>query len=267
MTAPRPSSDGRRAVEPRAGARTVPAGWGTAVALGASTALLLFAVLTVLTAGPRGGGDLPRAPASPRPRVAAEVDLWVGEVAPGVKAVLSAEWNQPDWDLRSDEQVNAALGGGPGLAFYAFVAFNTSPAPVSLGFGDGALLVVPGTPVAGVPGTAGAAVGAGEAGGARLEPSGPPVPSVDLGRVLADPTLRSSAAATTLRILGADRGTVELPPGKMLRRPVAFPRRVPLEEAAAVRRADGAEFRRRRMRRSEWAGLLGAPSLELIRAL
>lgn len=222
------------------------------MALGASTALLLFSALTVAssfwTRRDPGATVLP-----PRAAVPVDVDVWVGEVAPGVKAVLSAEWNQPDWDRQQDERWSAGLGAqsGAGLAFYALVAFNTSDAPVDLTFPPGAYRIVP-APATEHPGAPAA---------------DPGVESVDLAAWLAKPDVAASAAATTLKMLGADRGTVSIPPGKMLRRPLAFPRRIPLETAVAVVRSDGTTFHRRRMRRSEWAGLLASPSLEQIRAL
>lgn|GEM_PF-3463920 len=248
MTASRPGPAARHA-RPKA----VPAGWGTAVALGASTALLLFSALTVASTWwtrrePPGPGP------SARAAVPADVDLWVGELAPGVKAVLTAEWNHPEWDQLQDERWNAGFGAGkaPGLAFYALVAFNTSAAPVSLAFPEGAFRILALPPATGAAAPAGTTAA---------------VASLDLAAWLSSPEIASSAAATTLRMLGADRGTVELPPGKMLRRPLAFPRRIDLADADTVTRSDGTGFHRRRMRRSEWAGLLVAPSLEQIRAL
>lgn len=256
----------RRTPSPRAPARVVSAGWGTAVALGASTALLLFSALTVAStfwtrrASP---GSVPAV----RTVAPLDVDLWVGEVAPGVKAVLASEWNEPDWDRLQDERWNAGFGAepAPGLAFYALVAFNTSAAPVALSFPEGAFRILAALPTAGRPGDAPPS----EGGGGSAAAAGVPlaVGSLDLEAWLARPEIAASAAGTTLRMLGADRGTVEIPPGKMLRRPLAFPRRIPLAEAEAVVRSDGTAFHRRRMRRSEWAGLLVAPSLEQIRAL
>lgn len=239
----------------RPAARTVPAGWGTAVALGASTALLLFSALTIGSAlWTRRARTTP--PTPPRTVAAAtDVDLWVGELVPGVKAVLSAEWNHPDWDHAQDARWNAGLASPapgradpPALAFYALVAFNTSGAAVTLSFPEGAFRVL---------GPAGS--------GPRDE--GATLRSVDLASWLAQPAVADSAAATTLRMLGADREVVELPPGKMLRRPVAFLRRVSLAETAGVSRGDGVPFRRRRMPRSEWAGLLVSPSVEQVSAL
>ena len=239
--------------------KVVPAGWGTAVALGASTALLLFSALTVASTWTRRAVDATVLPS--RAPVPADVDVWVGEVAPGVKAVLSAEWNHPDWDRLQDERWRAGLGSpdAQGLAFYALVAFNTSASAVALSFPEGAYRIVP----AASPATPGAAPAPG---GAAVPPVGA-IASLDLATWLARPPIATSAAGTTLKMLGADRGTVEIPPGKMLRRPLAFPRRVPLDQAEAVLRSDGVAFHRRRMRRSEWAGLLSSPSVEQIRAL
>ena len=236
----------------------MPAGWGTAVALGASTALLLFSALTVASSY-WTRRDLGATVMPPRPAVPADVDVWVCEVAPGVKAVLAAEWNQPDWDRLQDERWSAGLGAevASGLAFYALVAFNTSDVPVELTFPPGAYRIVPAPPTE----------ASGTPGGAPAEDPGTGVASLDLAAWLAKPEVAASAAATTLKMLGADRGAVAIPPGKMLRRPLAFPRRIPLETAVAVVRSDGTTFHRRRMRRSEWAGLLASPSVEQIRAL
>lgn len=236
----------------RSAARTVPAGWGTAVALGASTALLLFSALTVASA--LWTRRVPHAPPPPREIAATgDVDLWVGELAPGVKAVLSAEWNHPDWDHAQDARWNAGLltsgrAGPSALAFYALVAFNTSDAAVTLSFPEGAFQVA-------LPA------------GAGPRDEGATLRSVNLAAWLSQPIVTDSAAATTLRMLGADREVVEVPPGKMLKRPVAFPRRVSLADATGVVRGDGRPFRRRRMPRSEWAGLLGSPSVEQVSAL
>jgi hypothetical protein len=88
---------------------------------------------------------------------------------------------------------------------------------------------------------------------------------VSLARLLADAA--GGSAATTLRRLGAGRDEVEVPPGRMVRVPVAFPRRVALSDAASVERADGSAFRRRRMTQREWAGLLQSPSVDALRDL
>lgn len=218
----------------------VRAGLGTAVALGASTAVLLFSALTIATTWSRERAATPPAPAAASAPVT-EVDVWVADRGGGVKTVLASEWSDPVWDGRQDEAWNRNLGLAEDdrLAFYDVVAFNVSDGNASLAF-DAIEVTLP---------------------------DGGPVRSVDLRAVLARPEVAASPAAGTLRSLGADRDHVELPPGTMVRRPVAFPRRLSLSEATAVVAGDGTAFRRRRIRRVEWAGLLVSPSVERIRAL
>lgn len=221
------------------GRRVVRAGVGTAVALGASTAVLLFSVLTLWSAA-RGGGPAPvRGDAPSRPP--AEVDVWVAERGAGVKLVLATEWSDPVWDDRQDASWNRSLGLAQGerLAFYDVVAFNVSDAPTTVTFD--AIEVTP--------------------------PGATAVRSVDLAALLQRAEVASSAAGSTLRALGAGRDQVELPPGRMVRRPVAFAHRLSLADAATVVAGDGTAFRRRRIRRVEWAGLLHSPSVERVRAL
>jgi hypothetical protein len=213
----------------------------TAVWLGAVSALLLFSALTLVSTWLRerrlpGPSDV-----EPFAAVPADVDLWVGDVAPGVKGILATEWNQPAWDARQDEVLSAALGrrGDEALAFGTLVLFNTSAASVTVGTGEGSLVL--------------------------HGPDGATVRSLGLAPLLAGAA--DSAAATTLRLLGAGRDAVDVPPGRMVRLPVAFPRRLALADASGVERGDGTPLRRRRMTQREWAGLLQSPSLDALRDL
>jgi hypothetical protein len=213
----------------------------TAVWLGVVSAVLLFSALTLVSAWLRGGREVPRADLEPFVAVAPDVDLWVGDVAPGVKGVLSPPWNQPAWDARQDEVLSGALGrsGRDALAFGTLVVFNTSDAAATVPTGAGSLVL--------------------------RGADGGKVPSVSLALILDGAA--GAAAATTLRRLGAGRDTVDVPPDRMARVPVAFPRSVPLGEAVGVERGDGSPFRRRRMAQREWAGLLQSPSVDALRDL
>jgi hypothetical protein len=219
----------------------VDASVATAVWLGIASAVLLFSALTFVSTWlrERRRADLPEL--EPFASVGTAVDLWVGDVAPGVKGVLAPEWNQPAWDARQDEVLSEALGrhGGDALAFGTLVLFNTSPSPARVATGEGSLVLR---------GADGAAA-----------------PSVSLAPVLDGAA--GSAAATTLRLLGAGREAVDVPAGRMVRLPVAFPRRVPLPAASSVERGDGTPLRRRRMAQREWAGLLQSPSVDALRDL
>src|SRR5262245_49597945 len=86
----------------------VRAGMRTAVALGASTAVLLFSVLTLASTWWTKPSAHARRSAS-APTLSSEVDLWVGELSPGVRAALSSPRNDPDGDRAQDDAWNRGL--------------------------------------------------------------------------------------------------------------------------------------------------------------
>jgi hypothetical protein len=163
------------------------------------------------------------------------VDLWVGELAPGVKGALSAVWNEPETDARNDEWWNDRLGlSGPGrLAYYQLHVFNTTGEPVRVTLADGALSITP--------------------------EGGEPLPMRSLASLLQASGPASPALARSLAALGSARETIEVPPGRMASPFVAFPRRVGLGDAVAVARLDGTSFRKRRIPRSRWEDLRLSP--------
>ena len=217
----------------------LPSGAVPAVWLAAATAVLVFAILTLASSWLRGERGPPRVRHRPAAALAADVDLWVGDLAPGVRGVLASEWNDPAVDAAYDEEMNRDLGlsDGRGLAYYRLVVFNTSDKPVSLAFRDGGLTLTPK--------------------GER------PLPMRSLAALLVGGDGRpapASSQAATLRALGAGRETVDVPPGGRQSHPIAFERRVPLALAAAVAWADGTEFHPRRIPGQRWSGILDDPS-------
>ena len=223
--------------------RTVQAGVGTAVGLGVATAILLFAAMTMVSTWMRSRERAPFGSGAFPTRAARDVEVWVGQLSPGVKGVLSSEWNEALWDERQDAILNGGLGltDGQLLAFYSLVVFNTSGAAVKVRLTDGSLLVTP-------------------VGGETLR-------SHDLAALFAGPTAPSSPQAAVLRSLGADREVVDVPPGKMARQPVALAKRVNLATFEGVVTVDGMAFHRRRIPQKAWAGLLHSPSVEDIENL
>ncbi len=211
---------------------------GRAVRLGVVTGLLSFALLLVASRLWRSDVAPPRR-VSVRPHDA-EVAVWVGELAPGVKTVLSSPWNQREWDAAADVTLRSAPGTAvpSDLVLYDCWLFNTTAADVTVRLGAGALVVD--APVSGT---------------LPLRSLAPWLSPAD-GR--AGP---SGGAASVLRALGAGREEIVLPPGRMHRHPVALERRVPLGDATGVRSADGTAFRLRRMKETEWAALIQSPRL------
>ena len=211
---------------------------GTAVGLGVTTAVLLFASMTMVSTWIRVRDRSGFGTGAFAPVVARDVEVWVGQLAPGVKGVLSSEGNDARSDPRQDALLSQGLGlpGGTSLAFYSLVVFNTSSTSVHVALGDGSLVVA--------------------------APGGPPEPSKGLHAFFAGASPPSSSQASVLRSLGADRETVDLPPGKMARQTIAFARPLDLSTAVSVVTRDGTAFHRRRIPQKTWAGLLHSPSVE-----
>ncbi len=218
---------------------------GPAIALGLCTAIVVFTALLAATSWGRSRGA-PASSPEPLAGVSREVDLWVGELAPGVKAILASEWNQPDWDARHDATLNDGLGlvGKDRLAYYQLLLCNTTEAMVTVPVRDGALSLV------GKDGTA-----------LAMRSLSPLLGGAGV------PFALDSPQVATLRALGGHLPEVALPPGRMTRHPVAFARRVALGELASVASADGTPFRPRRMLEPVWAGLLHSPRTSDLRDL
>jgi hypothetical protein len=212
-----------------------------ALLVGLGAAALLFGLLLVAQPLLRTFLDRPLPSGRPTEREA-EVDLWVGEVAPGVKGILGAVYDDPEADARNDREWNAGLGlpGDQGLAYYRLHLANTSPDPVRVDLHDGLLTITP--------------------------PDGTPVRMRSLSSLIAEgrvsPSLRASLSA-----LGSGREALDVPAGTLAAPFVAFPRRVALGQASAVAREDGVSFHRRRIPRDRWEDLRASPSARRIEEL
>jgi hypothetical protein len=173
----------------------------------------------------------------------AEVDLWVGDLAPGVKGILGNVYDEPEADARNDREWNAALGvpEGEPLAYYRLHVANTSSAPVRVDLRDGLLTLTP-------------------SGG------GPALPLRSLAPLLAKDS-RAPALRANLAAVGSGREALEVPPGTFATPYVAFPRRVALGDVAAVARADGSSFHRRRIARERWEDLRASPTAKAVEEL
>jgi hypothetical protein len=218
--------------------------WKPALLLAVGSAAILFTVLTL--AGPwlRGRLGGPPLPDRPMPDRAPSVDLWVGDLATGVKGVLTANFNDPVPDAEQDGLFNRGLGldGGRALAYYQFHVFNVSDRPFTVRLTDGELVVTP--------------------------KGGEPLPMRSLKTVLAGGAgLPAPSVADFLSKMGSNREAIEVPPGKSAHPFVAFPRRVALGEVVAVAGMDGTEFHRRPIPRAVWEDLRTSTSLADLKGL
>jgi hypothetical protein len=165
-----------------------------------------------------------------------EVDLWVGEVRPGVKGVLTGVWGDALPDRAHDDELRASLQLAPGsaLAWYRLLLFNLSGEPRTVPLVDGSLVVDT------------------HEGHARLTSL---AALVERGVARPSPSL-----ATVLKGLGALRADVTLAPGEAATVLVCFDRRLDLGGAhTTVATADGSAFRRRRMGRGDLQRLMADP--------
>ncbi len=217
----------------------------TAVSLGASTGLLVFALLVLVGAWWRSRGsetEVPRVfPVAP----STDVVVWVGHLSPKVTALLATDWNDAGVDSRYDETLSKALDlpGAEALSFYRLQVFNTGSEPAAIPLSDGALLV--------------------------KSKGGEVLGMKSLAPVLARLSARgqASAQASTLRALGAARETLDLPAQTSVSQPIAFARRFDLSDVESVTRGDGTAFHMRRMPRTQWTALVDAPSLQGLEGL
>jgi hypothetical protein len=173
----------------------------------------------------------------------ADVDLWVGEVVPGVKGVLTSVFGDAQPDRAHDEELREGLRLAPGapLAWYRLLLFNTSAEPRTVPLRPGGLVVETedgATSLASLP---------------ALLKSGEARPSPALSAVL--------------RGLGALREEVSLPAGDATLLLVCFDRRVDLAGAKTVATANGARFHRRRMGRGELQRLIAEPDSSQVSTL
>lgn len=183
-------------------------------------------------------------PERARRTLASEVVVWVGDLAPGLRGVLSPVWGEPGPDREHDRTLNAGLHvRTEDLAFYRLLLFNTSEETRSVRLENGALEI-------------------------SRAGDGAPVGLRSLAALLREGgAFASPALAIVLEGQGALEEELVLPPGMMADLLVAFDGHVALEEAASVRGGDGVAFARRRIERGELEALLQAPDSARIRDL
>lgn len=183
----------------------------------------------------------------PRRNAPKQVTLWVGEVEPGLKGVLTAVFGDPEPDSAHDRKLNEALGrvegaAAPPLAFYRLLLFNTSKIEKRFPLSDGALVVKP---------AEGAVVG---------------LQNLSEGDLAEDPEISPSVRAT-LAMLGTLRADVEVPAGKRVNLVVAFAGRADLATADSVETAEGRPFHRLQRTRAELRRIIADPRVDRIRDL
>ncbi len=204
----------------------------------ASISVTVVAVVLLTTSWLRAPwGSRPGAPHARR-HLAREMQVWVGDVAPGVVGLLGPVWGEKGPDLAHDARLNEQLGlsEGRSLAWYHLLLFNRSEEARRISLADGALTIRP--------------------------PDGEDRVSL---RNLAGLVSRGEAeVAPSLAAVLSVRGTlseaVEVPAGWMADLLVAFDRRVELDQAVEVATAAGAAFERRPMTRRELDDLVEDPA-------
>jgi hypothetical protein len=173
----------------------------------------------------------------------ADVDLWVGEVVPGVKGVLTSVFGDVQPDRAHDEELRRGLGlaAATPLAWYRLLLFNTSAEARTVALKPGGLVIETDDGPIGL------------ASLAALVKSGAAQPSPALSAVLSG--------------LGALREEVPLAAGTATLVLVCFDRRVELSGAKTVASANGARFRPRRMGRGELQRLIAEPDAAQVSTL
>lgn len=213
------------------------ADWTPLVLVTASISVTVVAAVLLTTPWLRGAWDREPGPGHARRRLAETMQVWVGDVAPGVVGVLGPVWGQEGPDREHDRRLNEQLGLAQGrdLAWYHLLLFNRSEEDREIGLQDGALVIRP----------------AGE---------GDPVGLTSVAALVARGEVRvAPSLAAVLRARGALSETVTVPAGWMADLLVAFERRVPLADAVQVATAAGSAFERRPMTRRDLDRLVEEP--------
>jgi hypothetical protein len=215
-------------------------------------AVLITATISLMTAGlvwlvtPWSPGAVGGAGHTiPRRMPRAEVVVWTGEVAPGLKAVLGPVWGDPKPDRHHDERLNADLGlaGDRALAYYRLLVFNTTAEEHSLALGEGQIVML------------------GETGGSKL-PLRSLARMVERGEVEVHGGLEFS-----LRSLGALATTVAIPAGSFAKFVVPFDGAASIETARAIATKDGKELRRRQIAQAAFRRLVEDPDESQVKDL
>lgn len=219
----------------------------TPVVLGVTTVSLavvaaVFVAERLSPAHPSAGDPAP-GPVREERAAPADVDLWVGEPAPGFKLVLTGVWGDEAPDRAHDRLLAESLApdASEPPAWYALLLFNASGSEQHLVLRDGALVAEAPEGAARLTSLAERA----RRGGLALPP----------------------ALTAVLRGLGALAEDVHLGAGDSTRLLVCFDRRVDLASVQRMTGADGTAYRRRRMSRTDLQRLVIAPEASLVSTL
>jgi len=211
--------------------------WTPAVLITASISLLTAALVWLVA--PWGPGGLYGGSGATLPRHAheAQVAIWTGELAPGLKGVLGPVWGDEQPDRDHDGLLNADLGlkGDRALVYYRLLVFNTTKEARTLSLADGQLVML------------------GESGGGKVVLRSL-AHMIETGEIKLDGGL-----AFSLRSLGALVTQVAIPPGRFAKLVVPFERPASIETARVVATKDGRELRRRRISRAAFRQLVEDP--------
>lgn len=214
------------------------ADWTPLVLITASISVTVVAAVLLTTPWLRAPWDSEPGPVQERRFLAEQVQVWVGDLAPGVVGLLGPVWGQIEPDRAHDTRLNQQLGleGDGELAWYHLLLFNRSDAAQTVSLADGALTIRP--PDGADPVALRSLAGLVARGEARVAPS----------------------LAAVLAARGALSETVEVPAHTMADLLVAFDRRVALDQAVDVTTRAGVSLRRRPKTRRDLDELVEDPT-------
>jgi hypothetical protein len=212
--------------------------WTPAVLITATVSLVTVGLVWLVTPWGPGRFGEPSGPTRPRHRPPAEVVVWTGELAPGLKGVLGPVWGdaRPDQDHADLLNDDLGLTGERALAYFRLLVFNTSDETRSLALGAGELVVL------------------GEEGQS-------PLPLRSLARMVADGEVAIPRGLEfSLRSLGALTESIDVPPGRFAKLVVPFGGSARLDTARTVVTAHGTELHRRQMATAAFRRLIEDPN-------
>jgi hypothetical protein len=211
--------------------------WTPAVLITASICLLTAGLVWLVTPwDPLSDRDA-AGQSAPRRHGPAQITVWTGELAPGLKGVLGPVWGDPKPDKDHDSLLNDDLGldGAEALAYFRLLVFNTTDEDHTLVLRDGELRMVD-------------------------EGGGGPILLRSLAAMEQQGEIEiSGGLAFSLRSLGALQERIEIPAGRFAKLVVPFARGARLETAKAVATMHGTALVRRRIAAAEFRQLLSDP--------
>lgn len=216
-------------------------------------AVLITATVSLVTAGlvwlfaPWGMGRFGGEPGVTRPRrrPPAQVVVWTGELAPGLKGVLGPVWGDPKPDRDHDQILNGDLGleGENALSYHRLLVFNTTAEARTIEIVDGMILM-------------------------KDERGGSPRALKSLARMLEEGEVSiPGGLAFSLRSLGALSRTVQIPARSFAKLVVPFDHEANLDTATAVVTVHGTDLKRRQMAAAAFRRLIEDPDESRLRDL